>query len=303
MGFTYPTIAPKHIEVIADSGAQSCLWSKEEFLASGFSKRDLLPVRHTANLAPIKIVGAIFLRLSGTSADGEEFEAAVMVYISPDARSFFLSKDAMIQLGVIAPSFPQIGSAAMPLKAAVNSSELDQPRTRQYEETSINADCGCPRRCLLPGKPKRLPFECSPENSGKMKKWLLDRYASSTFNQCPHQLLPSMDGPPVAFHVEKDAKPVQLTTPAPVPLHWQEKVKQDLDRDVNLGVLERVPYGEPTEWCFRMVIGRKHDGGPRRTVDLSPLNKFCKRETHPSKSPFHLARSVPQGSYKTVTDA
>ena len=306
MGFAYPTIAPKHIEVIADSGAQSCLWSKEEFLASGFSKRDLLPVRHTmkaANLAPIKIVGAIFLRLSGTSADGEEFEAAVMVYISPDARSFFLSKDAMIQLGIIAPSFPQIGSAAMPLKASVNSSELDQPRTRQYEETSMDADCGCPRRCLPPGKPKRLPFECSPENSGKMKKWLLDRYASSTFNQCPHQLLPSMDGPPVAFHVAKDAKPVQLTTPAPVPLHWQEKVKQDLDRDVNLGVLERVPYGEPTEWCFRMVIGRKHDGGPRRTVDLSPLNKFCKRETHPSKSPFHLARSVPQGSYKTVTDA
>ena len=61
-----------------------------------------------------------------------------------------------------------------------------------------------------------------------------------------------MVGPPVAFHVAKDAKPVQLTTPAPVPLHWQEKVRQDLDRDVNLGVLERVPYGEPTngvsEW-------------------------------------------------------
>ena len=86
----YPTIAPKHIEVIADSGAQSCLWSKEEFLASGFSKRDLLPVRHTmkaANLAPIKIVGAIFLRLSGTSADGEKLEAAVMACIRADDSS------------------------------------------------------------------------------------------------------------------------------------------------------------------------------------------------------------------------
>ena len=31
-----------------------------------------------ANLAPIKIVGAIFLCLSGTSADGKQFEAAVM---------------------------------------------------------------------------------------------------------------------------------------------------------------------------------------------------------------------------------
>ena len=89
----------------------------------------------------------------------------------------------------------------------------------------------------------------------------------------------------------------------PVPLHWQEKVEQDLNRDVALGVLERVPYGEPTKWCFRMVITRKHDGSPRRTVDLSPLNKYCEREAHPSKSPFHLARSVPQGSIKTVLDA
>ena len=51
-----------------------------------------------------------------------------------------------------------------------------------------------------------------------------------------------------------------------------------------------------------MVISRKHDGGPRRTVDLSPLNKFCEREVHPSKSPFTLARSVPTHSIKTVCD-
>ena len=38
-------------------------------------------------------------------------------------------------------------------------------------------------------------------------------------------------------------------------------------------------------------------------ADLSPLNKYCERETHPSRSPFHLARSVPDSSYKTVFDA
>ena len=109
-----------------------------------------------------------------------------------------------------------------------------------------------------------------------------------------------MDGPPIKLHIGEHAKPVNLRTPAPVPLHWQDKVEEDLNRDVDLGVLERVPYKEPTKWCFRMVIDRKHDGGPRRTVDLSPLNKFCEREVHPSKSPFHLARSVPPGSVKTV---
>ena len=52
-----------------------------------------------------------------------------------------------------------------------------------------------------------------------------------------------------------------------------------------------------------MVITRKHDGSPRRTVDLSPLNKFCKRETHAFEAPFHLARRVPRNTWKTVRDA
>ena len=135
-----------------------------------------------------------------------------------------------------------------------------------------------------------------------MKEWLLQRYASSTFNKCPHQHLPAMEGPPIQIHISPKAQPIALRTPAPVPLHWQEQVEHELQRDVALGVLERVPHGEPTKWCFRMVITRKHDGTPRRTVDLSPLNKLCEREAHSSKSPFHLARSVPPDSVKTVCD-
>ena len=114
-----------------------------------------------------------------------------------------------------------------------------------------------------------------------------------------------MEGPPISLHVATDAKPVRVTTPAPVALHFQfqDKVEEELDRDVDLGVLERVPYGETTDWCTIMVITRKRNWGPRCTIDLSPLNQFCKRETHPSQSPFHMTRSVPPGSVKTVFDA
>ena len=136
-----------------------------------------------------------------------------------------------------------------------------------------------------------------------MKAWLLDRYASSTFNTCPHRALPSMEGPPIEIHVEPTATPKACHTPAPVPLHWQRRVYEDLLRDEALGVIERVPYGEPVTWCHRMVITRKHDGSPRRTVDLSPLNKFCRRETFASETPFHLARRIPKDTWKTVTDA
>ena len=42
-----------------------------------------------------------------------------------------------------------------------------------------------------------------------------------------------------------------------VPLHWQQKVYDDLLRDEALGVIECVPYGEPVTWCHRMVINSK----------------------------------------------
>ena len=125
-----------------------------------------------------------------------------------------------------------------------------------------------------------------------MKKWLLDRYAASTFNTCPHRALPSMEGPPIEIHIDPSATPKVCHTPAPVPLHWQQQVHDDRLCDEALGVIERVPYGEPTTWCHRMVITRNHNGSPRRTVDLLPLNKYCQRGTFAMVSPFHLAARI-----------
>ena len=101
-----------------------------------------------------------------------------------------------------------------------------------------------------PEKPTKLPFDCIPENVNKMKEWILNRYASSTFNKCKHQELSKMEGPPIQIHVDPKAKPVCFTKPAPVPLHWQEQVEKDLLRDVEMGVLKRVPHGEPTAIVF-----------------------------------------------------
>ena len=136
-----------------------------------------------------------------------------------------------------------------------------------------------------------------------MKEWLLSYFSASTFNTCPHQRLQEMEGPPVAIHMDPDAKPRCCHTPAPIPLHWLKEVWEDILRDIALGILEEVPYGEPCTWCHRMVVTRKHNGKPRRTVDLSPLNKFCQRETHASESPSHLARRIPSNVWKTVCDA
>ena len=301
LGIPYPEVQPRHVDVVVDSGAQTCLWSRRTFLKSGFTLKDLIPVHHmmkAANTAPINIDGAIFIRLSGTTSGGDQVEAAAMTYISPDTDNFYLSRESMMQLGIIDRSFPQLGAA--PYNYTQDSEAAAEIAGT---ETTVYADCGCLKRELPPEKPANLPFPCNTENVDKMKAWLLTRYASSTFNKCPHQKLPEMEGPPIKIHVNPNAIPVTLRKPAPVPLHWQEQVESELHRDVALGVLERVPLGEPTTWCFRMVVTRKDDGSPRRTVDLSPLNKHCEREVHTSKSPFKLARSVPDNSVKTVFDA
>ena len=48
----------------------------------------------------------------------------------------------------------------------------------------------------------------SPSNCAKMKEWLLNRYAASTFNTCPHQPLSAMTGPPMRSRVDPRTEPV-----------------------------------------------------------------------------------------------
>ena len=70
--------------------------------------------------------------------------------------------------------------------------------------------------------------------------------------------------------VPSDAKHVA----APVPWHFRDKVKTGLDADCRMGVLlEEVPALSPMECMPRMITPSKKSGDPRRTMDLSDLNR------------------------------
>ena len=226
----------------------------------------------------------------------------------------YLSYESLLNIGILSHIFTSADShnGGNHSNDMHHSTNNVQPATSEVR--SINKgystpgarreeSCSCLQREVTPLRPAQLPFPCTPENNGLMKAWLLDRYASSTFNTCLHCAVPCMEGPPVEIHVDPDVTPKACHTPATIPLHWQQRVHEDLLRDEALGVIERVPYGEPVTWCHCMVVTRKHDGSPRRTVDLSPLNKFCQRETFAMESPLHLARRIPKDTWKTVTDA
>ena len=276
-----------NIECISDSGAMSCLAPPSILPLMGLTQKNLLPVKRrmkTAAEGEISITGAVFLKLSGRDDNGAIHCARVMVYISPNAAAFYLSRGAMEQLRIIPPSFPQVGAAAAALDITT-------------------APCTCPTRTAPPGRPDMLPFPATTENTAKMKGWLLENYKSSTFNRCPHQSLPTMTGPEMEIRVHATCVPSVTRRLVKVPIHWRKKVKEDLDRDVALGVIEKVPPGTPVTWLHNMVLSAKPDGSPRRTVDLQPLNKHSVRETHHTVPPAQQARAVPKHQIMTVTDA
>ena len=97
------------------------------------------------------------------------------------------------------------------------------------------------------------------ENRAEIQKHLLEQFASSTFNQCENQQLPTMTGHPVRIMVKDDAEPV-FQKGGSVPIHLEKDVKASLNRDVSLDVIEKLLVNTPTEWCARMVITPKQNG-------------------------------------------
>ena len=308
---TSPLILPSFTDAVADTGAQSCLMGSRLFYRCGFKKVDLIPVKNkmiAANKEPITILGAICLRISGSTHTNRHVETAALVYISPDTEKFYLSCETMKDLNIIDESFPNIQTPDDARNPSLNvNGHAERVSGMNISDNTLPqtqlAECGCHKRTKPPPRPAELPFKCTAENIPQMRQWILDRYKTSTFNKCSHQQLPLMEGPPIKILLNPEAKPVMYNTPATIPIHWMEDVKRKLEEDVRLGVIEQVPMGEKPTWCFRMVLARKEDGSPRRTVDLSPLNKFCSREPHHVQSPFQQARSIPANTVKTVMDA
>ncbi|KAK4305128.1 hypothetical protein Pmani_022960 [Petrolisthes manimaculis] len=284
------------ITAIADSGAQTCLMGLQIMKNLGLRQQQLTQITKrilAANNEEINVLGAVFLKLSGLNPKGKQLETATVVYVTDSTNRFYLSRAALEQLGVIGPDFPKIGA----LGPAVCENTVS---TRHLPTL---AGCECPLRTAPPTRPAKLPIMPSPKSTEVMKNWLLERFASSTFNICPHQPLPAMTGPPIEIRVDPDVQPVVTRRPPNVPVHWQEEVSEQLKRDVALGVIERVPPNTPVTWLHSMVLTPKSNGTPRRTVDLQPLNRHSVRETHHTIPPIKQAKAIPPNTFKTVTDA
>ena len=289
------SLSPITIPMIADTGCQSTIIPLRSALAMGIDAKDIIPVKLSMKGAiseDLEVGGGIFAEVAIKDASGQERRSKQLVYVSKKIDKAFLCREGLISVGAIPANFPSVPASQGEAHIASMQTEDEQ--------------CSCPRRPSGPPPiPTSLPdgLSGSDEDVPALKQWLVDYYAGSAFNVCEHQPLPMMSSEPLELHVNPDAKPVACHKPALVPIHWQDKVLHDLERDVAIGVLEKVDPNTPVTWCSRMVVAAKADGSPRRTVDLQPLNRQSVRQTHHVPSPFHLADKIPQKTKKTVTDA
>ena len=89
-------------------------------------------------------------------------------------------------------------------------------------------------------------------------------------------LVGCMEGPPAHIHLQSDATPYRCVTARRVPHHLFGKVREELGRMEDGGIITKVK--EPTEWCSPMVPVLKPNGKVRICVDLKRLNASVKRE-------------------------
>ena len=286
---------------LPDSGAQMVVAGVPQLHKLGVTKRELIPLSNgisAADNSGLGLLGGVLVDISGKAEDGTIFITKQLCYIAENIDCLFLSRQACRELGIIGEDFPAIGSCSK------NSPTLASMSTPSPSSDDSPRPCSCPPRSLPPPVPSELPYPPTLDNVERLGDWIKQRYASSAFNQCSHQPLPLIkSSPPMRLYVDESAKPVAAHKPVPITMHWLKPVKEQLDMDVRLGVLEPVPVGEPVTWCSRMIVCPKKDGNPRRTVDLKSLNKASARQTHATESPFSQAVSVPKHMFKTVLDA
>ena len=293
LGRTQPAIE----HGLSDSGAQVCTAGLETMEALGLSRSMLAKTRlrvRGVKRTELRVLGVVAVEIS--AGDRKAYQ---ILYVTEETRQLILSITCLQQLGVVPEDFP---NSKVKQEGEVVEVSVDKQDPDKSNLGGTKAPCGCYARSEVPPMPTSMPLPPTEEAVDVLEQWIKDYYASSAFNVCEHQKLQSMTGPPLKIRVKEGAEPVALHQPIPIPHHWRQEVLAGLERDCKLGVIRKVPAGTPTTWCSRMVVTAKHDGSPRRTVDLQALNKVSSRETHHTPSPFNLVSRVPKGMVKTVLD-
>ena len=293
-------------DCLPDTGAQVVIAGMQLVRELGLQYSDLVPVTtklRAANKSEIEVAGGMLIEITMMGNDGKIHKAKELCYVGANCDKLTLSKETCDKLGMLTENFPKSEGTVGEVGAELVDRGSLLGKTRRAPTPAQG--CDCPERRQTPEPPSMdtIDVKMIDRNREKLEDLIKEHYKHSAFNVCPHQELPVMTGDPLRIIVDPKVKPYAVHKPVPVPLHWRDKVREQLENDVRMGVIEPVPVGTPVTWCARMVVVPKHDGSPRRTVDLQALNRASVRQTHHTETPFMLASRVPKNTKKTCLDA
>ena len=190
------------------------------------------------------------------------------VYVCEGIKGLYLGIEACKKIGIISKDFPE------PM-AEVAKVEVSKPDS------------------------KIMALIRDSESSGKDNgEEITDKLISMYADVFTEEGLPAMKGAeagkPMEIRIKKDAEPFRVPIPRKIPLAYQAKVKEELDKLINNGTI--FPIGDTfTEWLSPMVVTPKPNGGIRICADLTKVNKAVNRTVYPSKSPFEAVTELTAG--------
>ena len=295
------TVGDGFVMVVADTGAMVTVAGPTFLRRLQLDKNELLrPTSILKHVGGGKITVLGYCNIA-MKHNGVEIIEPVFFVLGLDM--VFLSLNACKEFRLVHRSFPHVDVQNIPPCVAEDKHEQEDTIGMITAAVESKDDIASVSNELsLPDRPETTPYPAIDDNIELLEKWLLQAFSSTTFN-VDARPLPAMSGPPCHIHLEDNPVKYVAHTPIPVAHYHKPDVNAQNDEDVLKGVLRKVPPGEPVDWCQRMIVLPKHDGSPRRVVDFQPLNKFIKRETHLSPTPFEAVSSVPPHMYKTKTDA
>ena len=106
----------------------------------------------------------------------------------------------------------------------------------------------------------------------------------------------------ISVELKKDAEPYHCKRPFPIPHIHLETLKKEVERLVEIGVLEPVNGMMAGPWCAPSFIIPKKDGRVRFITDYRRLNRWIKRKPWPMPHINDMLNDIGKFTYVTALD-
>ena len=263
------------IPVTPDTGAEITVMPIHDAIRLGVNINNLKPPEnklHAANGKELTCLGTFTANLQLG-----DIITTIEISVVKEIQNFLLSWYHAIDLHILPACFPE---------------QINIQQMNAEQKTDIKTK----------REPPSIPEKYNPtlqereEHVKQIKEAFPSVFDTST-------VLKPMKGEPMRIPLSEDAVPYSITTARNIPYGWRDKVKRELDEMVEKEIITEVV--EPTQWCHPIVIQPKKESEDiRLCVDLTKLNKYVKRATYPSTTPYDAVSNISTGvKYFTTLDA